>query len=161
MKANVFTTLVLAAAILAGNAAAGARDEATVVMSDKPAMAAIENEWGFSDAIVAGDTVYLSGVVAGLKNGDGDLQAAYARAFDKLGAILAKAGASWDDVVEITSYHTDVKAQMPAMVAAKKKYVRAPYPAWTAVQVVRLIPDNGITEIKLIARLPSRLQPVR
>ena len=41
---------------------------------------------------------------------------------------------------------------MPAIVAVKNKFVHAPPPAWTAIQVVRLIPDNGITEIKIVAR---------
>ncbi len=156
MKRIMVSALAL---ILSGAAEAGTRDDAKVVMSDNPSLLKIENGWGFSDAIVAGDTVYLSGVVAATKDGDANLEAAYTRAFDRLAAILAKAGASWDDVVEITSYHTDVVAQMPAIAAVKKRYVRAPFPAWTAVQVVRLIPDNGITEIKLTAKLPPRVQP--
>jgi hypothetical protein len=35
----------------------------------------------------------------------------------------------------------------------KKNYVKPPYPAWTAIQVSRLIPSNGITEIKIVAKL--------
>jgi len=42
---------------------------------------------------------------------------------------------------------------MPAMVAVKKNYVKPPFPAWTAIQVSRLIPPNGITEIKIVAKL--------
>lgn len=151
MKAIVIAAAAAMTMIPVG-AMGGARDDSKVVMSDNAGLLKIENEWGFSDAIVVDNTIYLSGVVAGVKDGDTDLTAAYLRAFERLGVILKKAGASWDDVVEITSYHTDVKAQMPAIVAAKNKYVRAPFPAWTAVQVVRLIPDNGITEIKLIAK---------
>jgi len=30
----------------------------------------------------------------------------------------------------------------------------APFPAWTAIQVARLIPTNGITEIKIVAKVP-------
>jgi hypothetical protein len=44
---------------------------------------------------------------------------------------------------------------MPAIVAAHKKYVKAPYPAWTAIDVDRLIPERGITEIKVVARRPA------
>jgi enamine deaminase RidA (YjgF/YER057c/UK114 family) len=141
-------------------ARAGTRDDAKVVMPDNPDTVKSRANWGYSDAIVAGDTVYVSGVVAGMKDGGANLEAAYTRAFEKLAAILRKAGASWDDVVEITSYHTDVTTQMPAIIAVKNRYVRAPFPAWTAVQVVRLIPEKGITEIKLIARLPARVMPV-
>jgi enamine deaminase RidA (YjgF/YER057c/UK114 family) len=159
MKAIVSAALAAAAMILP--AGAGARDEAKVFMTDHPEGLKFEKQWGFCDAIVTGDTLYLSGVVAGTRDGDSNLEAAYARAFEHIAGILKKAGASWDDVVEITSYHTDVTAQMPAIVAVKNKYVRAPFPAWTAVQVVRLIPENGITEIKLVAKLPARVQSLK
>jgi enamine deaminase RidA (YjgF/YER057c/UK114 family) len=45
---------------------------------------------------------------------------------------------------------------MPAIVAVKNRYVKAPFPAWTAVGVSRLIPARGITEIKLVAKLNAR-----
>jgi len=153
--------LLTAVPLFAAVSFAGARDDAKVIMPDNPAQQKLWEDWGFSDAIVTGDTVYLSGVVASTKPGDSDLEAAYTRAFDRIGAILKKAGASWDDVVEITTFHTDIKKQLPAIVAVKHRYVKAPYPAWTAVQVTRLVPDNGITEIKIIARLHiSNLRPL-
>jgi enamine deaminase RidA (YjgF/YER057c/UK114 family) len=100
--------------------------------------------------------VYLSRVVAGLRPGETDLKLAYERAFARIGKVLERSGASWDDVVDITSFHTDLTTQMPAIVAVKKTYMRDPPPAWTAIGVSRLIPNNGITEIKIIARLPKR-----
>jgi len=138
-----------------GAAHAGVRQQAKVLLSDNPEARKIEQQWGFADAVVTGDTVYLSGVVAGLRPGETDLQLAYDRAFQRIGKILERAGASWDDVVDIVSFHTDLKTQMPAIVAVKNKYVHAPPPAWTAIQVVRLIPDAGITEIKIVAKLPE------
>lgn len=158
MRRILFGILAL---ILSGPASAGARDDAKVVMPDNPDRLKTWTSWGFSDAIVVGDTVYLSGIVATTKDGDAGLEAAYTRAFERLTAVLAKAGASWDDVVDITSFHTDLKTQMPAIVAVKNRYVRAPFPAWTAVQVVRLIPDAGITEIKLVAKLGAKIQPAK
>src|SRR5438105_1168725 len=93
---------------------AGARQQATVILSDNPDARKIEQEWGFADAVVTGDTLYLSGVVAGLRPGETGLITAYDRAFQRIGKILERAGASWDDVVDITSFHTDLKSQMPA-----------------------------------------------
>jgi hypothetical protein len=52
-----------------------------------------------------------------------------------------------------TRIHTDPTTQMPPIVAVKNKYVKAPFPARTAIQVARLIPNTGITEIKVVARL--------
>jgi enamine deaminase RidA (YjgF/YER057c/UK114 family) len=130
-----------------------ARQDVKVLMPSDAASLKIWEDWGFSDAIVTGDTIYLSGVVAGVREGETDLRLGYTRAFERIGEILKNAGATWDDVVEITSFHTDLTTQMPAMVAVKKNYVKPPFPAWTAIQVSRLIPTNGITEIKIVAKL--------
>ena len=151
----VALSLVGALLLTPGPAAGQARREATVLMSENEGARRGQEEWGYSDAVVAGDTIYLSGIVVGLREGETDLVAAYDRTYRQIGAILRRAGASWDDVVDITSYHTDVTTQMDAIVAVHRRYVTAPFPAWTAIDVDRLIPDRGITEIKIIARRPA------
>lgn len=152
---KILLTAAAAAAFHSGAAYAGAREEAKVLMSENEGARKFQEEWGYSDAVVAGDTVYLSGIVVGLREGDTDLEAAYERTYRLIGSILGRAGAGWDDVVDITSFHTDVTAQMPAIVAVHKRHVKSPYPAWTAIDVDRLIPERGITEIKIVARLPA------
>ena len=142
-------TLALPAA-----AQAGSRQDSKVLLSEDPEERQFQGDWGYADSVIVGDTVYLSGVVAGLRPGETDLKLPYERAFAKIGAILKRSGASWDDVVDITSFHTDLTTQMPAIVAVKNKYIVAPPPAWTAIQVARLIPNTGITEIKIVAKLP-------
>jgi len=148
--------LSLALLLPPGTAHAGARQEATVLMSTDPGELKFQQDWGYANAVVSGDTIYLSGVVAGVREGETDLRKSYARAFERIGGILASAGASWDDVIDITSFHTDLTTQMPAIVAVKNLYVKPPFPAWTAIQVSRLIPDNGITEIKIVAKKHAR-----
>lgn len=150
------SALLLLAALIAAPAAAGVRQDSKIVMPENEGARRMLEDWGFSEAVVAGDTVYLSGVVVGLRPNEADLDAAFTRTFDMLGSILQRAGVGWDDVVDITSFHTDLTTQLPAMVAAKKRYVKAPHPAWTAIQVSRLVPDRGLTEIKLVAKLPKR-----
>ena len=147
--------MIALAALAPTPAHAGARQQAQVLMSENPEERKYQDDWGYADAVVTGDTAYLSGVVAGVRPGDAGLEPAYDRAFQRLGAILKRAGLSWDDVVDITSFHTDLTTQMPAIVAVKKKYVTGPPPAWTAIGVARLIPDRGITEIKLVAKRPA------
>ncbi|HKR25498.1 MAG TPA: Rid family hydrolase [Allosphingosinicella sp.] len=142
------------AACLPAAAGAQARAQATVIMSDDEGSRRFQEEWGYSDAVVAGDTIYLSGIVVGQREGE-TLEAAYDRAYRHIGGILRRAGASWDDVVDITSYHTEITAQMPAITAVHRRYVSAPFPAWTAIDVDRLIPERGITEIKIVARRPA------
>ena len=153
MKTSSLTLLSIA--LVSGAANAGSRQEAKVLLSEDPEERKFQQDWGYADAIIVSDTVYLSGVVVGLRGGETDLQPAYERAFAKIGKILERSGASWDDVVDITSYHTDLTTQMSAIVAVKNKYVKAPPPAWTAIGVSRLIPNSGITEIKMVAKLPA------
>lgn len=151
----MFKTLTAALSLLAAPALAGTRQEATVLISINQSERAIQEAWGFNDAIVVAGTIYLSGIVVGPREGEADLAAAYTRAYERIGAVLRRAGASWDDVVDITSFHTDLTTQMPAIVAVQKRYIKAPFPAWTAIGVSRLIPDRGITEIKIVARKPK------
>ena len=155
MKTRLLPACLAAALIVPSPGAfAGARQEAQVVMAPDPAELKFQQDWGYASAVVSGDTVTLSGVVAGVRPGETDLRIGYTRAFERIGAILRQAGVSWDDVVDITSFHTDLTTQMPAIVAVKAQYIKPPYPTWTAIQVARLIPDNGITEIKIVARKP-------
>jgi enamine deaminase RidA (YjgF/YER057c/UK114 family) len=145
-----------AAALVPCGSAAGAqaRQEATVLMSESERGRKFQEEWGFSDAVVTGDTIYLSGIVVGLREGDSDMAGAYEQVYRHIDAILKRAGASWDDVVDMTSFHTDVEGQIQHMVTAQKKWVKAPYPAWTAIGVSRIL-GGGITEIKITAKRPA------
>ena len=145
----------LAALLFPSVAHAGARQEAKILLSENAEERRFQEDWGYADAVVTGDTVYMAGVVVGVRPGETDLKLGYDRAFDRMGKILQRAGAGWDDVVDMMSYHTDLTTQMPAIVAVKKKYLTGAPPAWTAIGVSRLIPNSGITEIKLVAKLPK------
>jgi enamine deaminase RidA (YjgF/YER057c/UK114 family) len=156
MKDRLLYACLSTLVLVSGSAFGGARQEAEVIMASDPGELKFQQEWGYASAVVSGDTVTLSGVVAGVRPGETDLRAGYTRAFERIGGILRSAGVSWDDVVDITSFHTDLTTQMPAIVAVKNQYIKPPYPSWTAIQVARLIPDNGITEIKIVARKAKR-----
>ncbi len=140
---------------VAAPALAQSRDRATVLMSENPAERQFQEQAGYADAVVIDGTAYLSGVVTSVGGSD-TLEAAYERTFVRLGKILERAGAGWGDVVDITSFHTDLTTQLGPIAAVKNKYVKAPFPAWTAIGVSRLVPDRGVTEIKLVAKLPAK-----
>lgn len=113
----------------------------------------------YAPAVRAGDMLYLSGIVASLEGdeqaSDPDhLIAAFDRAFQAIEVVLKEAGASLSDVVEMTTYHTELMPQAQAFTASKDKWMKEPYPAWTAIDVDRLFPDRGLVEIKVIAYLP-------
>jgi enamine deaminase RidA (YjgF/YER057c/UK114 family) len=151
--AKLGIVLAVLSASLASPAHAQARKEATVLMAENERARAFQEKWGFNDAIIAGDTIYLSGIVVGKAPGETDMQAAYDRGYQRIGAVLKRAGASWDDVVDMTSFHTDVEGQIEQMAAVHKRYVTAPYPAWTAIGVAKIL-SGGVTEIKITAKLP-------
>jgi len=134
------------------HAAAQTRTPQTVLMSPNERARAGQEQLGYADAVVAGDMIYLSGIVVGKAPDETSLETGFERAFRRIGAILERAGAGFGDIVDMTSYHTDVVGQIDAMSAAQKKLLGSPPPAWTAVQVVRLLPDDGIAEIKVVAR---------
>ena len=137
-------------------APASAHEADKVLMPENAEARAFQEAVGFADAVIAGDTIYLSGVVAAPGKGESDLAAGYDRAFARIAATLARAGASWDDVVDITTFHTDIGAHIDGFAAVKNKYVKAPFPTWTAIGVSRLYEPTAVVEIKVIARRPAK-----
>ncbi len=133
----------------------GQRQRATVLMSENPDLLAIQEQNGFADAILVGDDVLLSGVITEQQDGDADLEAAYTRTFEAIGATLERAGASWNDVIDITSFHTDLAAQLPALVAVKNHFVELPHPVWTAIGTTELVGGKGVTETRVRAKLAT------
>ncbi len=149
--------LLLAAAaglalVFPGPLLAQARTDATVLMSTNAQHRADQESYGYADAVIAGDLVFLSGIVAGKAPGETDLKPAYERVFRQITAILKRAGATPADVVDMTSFHTDIEAEIGPMSEVAKRVLGSPPPAWTAIDVDRLLPDGGITEIKVVAR---------
>jgi enamine deaminase RidA (YjgF/YER057c/UK114 family) len=109
----------------------------------------------YSAAIRSGDLLFVSGQVGSRDDGSPEpsFEAQVQRAFDNLLAVLEAAGCSFDDVVDVTTFHTDPPAQMEAVMAVRQKAIGAPpYPNWTAVGVNWLAGFDF--EIKVIARIP-------
>ncbi|MDP5142795.1 RidA family protein [Rheinheimera baltica] len=110
---------------------------------------------GYSAAIRSGDLLFVSGQVGSRADGspEPDFTRQVELAFDNLQATLAAAGCSLDDIVDVTTFHTDPQNQFDAIMQVKQKVFPAkPYPNWTAVGVNWL---SGFDfEIKVIARIP-------
>ncbi len=152
MRLALLLTGSLAAALNPAAAGAQARTDQTVLMSTHEQARADQEQYGYSDAVIAGDFIFLSGIVAGSAPGETSLTPAYERVFRLIGRILERAGADYRDIVDVTSFHTDITAEMAAYSEVQKRFLGSPPPAWTAIDVDRLLPDGGITEIKIVAR---------
>ena len=150
----MFMSIAAAAAVQSATEAPFARQAGNVVVPVQADNQKELEEWGYADAVIDGDRIWLSGVVAGLRPDEtmADQEAAYDRAFRRLEDVLKRAGSSFDGVVEITTFHTDLPAQIEAFKKVKHRFIRGPFPAWTAIDIDRLVPERGLVEIKLVAR---------
>jgi len=110
----------------------------------------------YSAATRSGDLLFVSRQVGSRPDGspEPDYDAQVRRAFANLEAVLTAAGAGLEDIVDVTSFHTDPEAQFERFMAAKDQvFPAAPYPNWTAVGVTGLAGFD--VEIKVIARIPG------
>ena len=132
-------------------------------MSDRKAvipdgMEAVYEKIRYSPAVKVGNTIYVSGQIgrdAAMQLVEGR-EAQMTQAFDNLERVLAAAGASLRDVVDLTTFHTDMR-DLPLFMQVRDRYLDAhPKPAWTAVGAHMLGGAPGyIVEIKAVAVLPE------
>ena len=109
----------------------------------------------YSAAIASGDLLFVSGQVGSREDGspEPDFEAQVRLAFANLQATLRAAGCSLDDIVDVTTFHTDPERQFDTVLAVKNDmFPQAPYPSWTALGVTWLAGFDF--EIKVVARLP-------
>lgn len=107
----------------------------------------------YSQAILAGNTVYVSGQLpidpaTGAFAGE-DIAAQTRQSLTSLKNILSAAGADLPDVVKTTVYLANI-ADFAAMNAVYGEFFTAPYPARAAFEVACL-PKNALVEIECVA----------
>ncbi|MFI2410971.1 RidA family protein [Streptomyces sp. NPDC018947] len=105
--------------------------------------------------IGTGRLVAVSGQLAldedGKLVGEGDAAAQARQVFENLRRCLAAAGATFDDVVKMTYFVTDM-AHMPAIRAARAEHIPDDrLPAASAVQVASLVAPEFLMEIEAFA----------
>ena len=116
---------------------------------------ALYEKHGYSAAIRSGDLLFVSGQVGSRADGspEPDFERQVRLAFDNLAAVLDAAGCGFEDLVDVTTFHTDPERQFGAVMAVKSTtFGEPPYPNWTAVGVNWLAGFDF--EIKVIARIP-------
>jgi enamine deaminase RidA (YjgF/YER057c/UK114 family) len=103
-----------------------------------------------------GRTIYLSGQLGMTPDGKfagtaGDFRAQAIQAFENLKLGLAAVAASFEHVVKVTVYFTDM-ANLQIYFEVRDRYVntKAP-PASTAVQISKLARDGALFEIEAVA----------
>ncbi len=119
-----------------------------------PEFAHYPEEWHLSPAIEAGGFVFFSGQTDARADGtvSPDPKTQCRDAFASLEKNLAAAGLGLSDIVEMTTYHVELRRHLATFIKVKDEVIHHPYPAWTAIGVTELITPGTIIEIRAIAR---------
>ena len=106
----------------------------------------------YSQAIKAGNTVYLSGQIPlhpdTMELVEGDIRVQAERVFENLRAVCEKSGGQFSDIVKISIYLTDL-TNFPTVNEVMETYFEEPYPARATIGVASL-PKGAAVEIEAI-----------
>jgi len=106
----------------------------------------------YSQAVIAGNTVYLAGQIAldpyTGKMVQEDFRAEAVRVFENMKAVTEAAGGSLSQVVKLTVYLIDIAA-ITTVNEVIPLYFSQPYPARTSIQVAAL-PQNATIEVEAV-----------
>lgn len=116
----------------------------------------IHERFHYSPGVRAGNFLYIAGQVGR----DEQLQvvegkeAQFVQAFENVKKVLAAAGATFDDVVEMVTYHTDMR-DLPLFMQVKDRYItnKDRFPTWTGIGTTALAMPGLFVEIKCTAFL--------
>ena len=132
-----------------------------------PGMEILYEKYHYCPGIKVGNTLYISGQVGRDENLQvvEDTEAQFVQAFENVNKVLLAAGSSFDDVVEMITYHVTeanvaesqqlIIPHLPLFIQVKDRYFTNQYPTWTGVGVTGLSTAGLIVEIKCTAVLDS------
>ena len=111
----------------------------------------------FAPAYRVGNTVYVSGVIGTGDNGavPDDASAEFTQAFANLKATLSACDATFDDIVEMTTFHVDMSTTLGPFMAARDAAMSEPWPAWTAIGCTELAIPGARAEVKVTVVVPD------
>jgi 2-iminobutanoate/2-iminopropanoate deaminase len=117
-----------------------------------------EKEYGYSQAVKVGDTIYVSGQVSHDDSGNivspGDMEAQMRQAYTNIRKVLAQYGTTMDNIVDETLFVTDMNTAFAAAVKCREDvFFGVPVVASTIVQVQRLAFPDLMIEIKCVAKV--------
>ncbi len=116
-------------------------------------MQAVYDDIHYAPALRVGDTLYISGQIGRDENMQlvEDREAQFVQVFDNMKKVLDAAGFDFADVVDVTSFHTDMR-DLPLYMKVRDRYFTSDYPAWTAIGAAQLCGAPGyFLEVKAVA----------
>lgn len=119
-------------------------------------MVNIRERFRYSPGVQAGNLLYIAGQVGrdGSLNVVRDKEAQFVQAFENVGAVLQEAGASFDNLIDMVTYHTDMR-DLELFISVKDRYIKNldSLPAWTGIGTTALAMPGLFVEIKGTAYL--------
>ncbi len=127
-----------------------------------PGHEAAYHDWHYTPVVKVGDMVIVSGIPAA---GPGTYEEKVRRMFVALGKELEQAGATYADVVELTTFHTgptDPKSfqdEFTRFAPIHHQFFPTHYPAWSAVGTSALLAPGAVVEMRAVAMIGSGRAP--
>lgn len=127
-----------------------------------PGHEAAYHQWHYTPVVKVGDMVIVSGIPAA---GPGTYEDKVRRMFEALGKELEQAGASYADVVELTSFHVgpadpeSFRAEFARFAPIHHAFFPSHYPAWSAVGTTALLAPGAVVELRAVAMIGSGKAP--
>ncbi|MBY8607816.1 MAG: RidA family protein [Burkholderia sp.] len=118
-----------------------------------PTMQRVVERAGYAPAVRVGATVYCAGQVGRTPELDviADPEAQFLACWDNLRTVLEAAGCTFDDVVDMTTYHVGLSRHMAIFRDVKNRVFPRGTCAWTAIGVAELAHPGLLVEIKCVA----------
>jgi len=118
-----------------------------------------DDNFPLSQGLKIGNFLFLSGQVSvdseGRVVGKGDLKTQTRQVFENMKTVLEKAGATFDNIVKMTTYFTTDIHNYEDYFAVRREYFKGSNPASTGVQVAALAFEGLMLEVEAIAYLPG------
>lgn len=117
-------------------------------------MELIKQRFHYNPGVRAGNLLFIAGQVGRDENLNviEGKEAQFVQAFENVKKVLSAAGATFDDVVDMVTYHTDMR-DLQLFITVKDRYYTGEYPAWTGIGVTSLAMPGLMVEIKCVALL--------
>lgn len=114
-----------------------------------------ENSYGYSQAVRAGNMVFISGQLShdeqGNFIGEGDFEKQLRQAYANIKLLLGKFGLGFDNIVSETIYVTDLASQAETLSRVHREFFPKSRVTSTVVEIKRLFFPQQLLEISAIA----------
>ncbi|EIW8484051.1 Rid family hydrolase (plasmid) [Klebsiella pneumoniae] len=124
--------------------------------ADHPMFAATHkgyDDYGYSPAVRTGNLLFIAGEV-GFRS-DGSIPDSVAEqtefALERTKEILRLHGLTMADLVDVVSYHVNLKDTIDEFLPVKARYIERPFPAWSIIGVESLALPQLKIEIRSVA----------